>query len=74
MTDNEIDKLCLDEKKILEKINNLYAEYIKNPVVYKNIKKSYITFEIDQISAIKEEFINIFNEKNIPLSLSISPQ
>ena len=72
MTDNEIEKLCLNETIILEKINNLYKEYIKNPVVYKNIKKTYITFTMDIAGPINEEIINLFIEKDIPLSLSVS--
>ena len=37
MTDDEIDKLCINESTITEKINNLYMEYSKNPVIYKKI-------------------------------------
>ena len=72
LTDNEIDKLCLDEKIILEKINNSYMEYTKNPVVYKKIKKPYITFAMNIIDTINEEIINLFIEKDIPISLSLS--
>ena len=32
MTDNEIDKLCINENIIMEKMNNSYNEYIKNPI------------------------------------------
>ena len=72
LTDNEIEKLCLNEQIILEKINNSYMEYIKNPVVYKKIKKPYITFAMDLIDALNEEIINLFIEKDIPISLSAS--
>ena len=47
MTDNEIDKLCLNASIIMEKMNKLYKEYSENPVVYKKIKKPYISFVMD---------------------------
>lgn len=74
LTNNEIEKLCLNETIILKQINNSYMEYIKNPVVYKKIKKPYITFAMDVPSALNEEIINLFIEKDIPISLSLSAQ
>ena len=73
MTDSEIDKLCIDEKKMMEKINNSYMEYAKNPVVYKKINKAYISFVIDGTMPEDEIFINLFIEKGIPLSLATVP-
>ena len=74
MTDNEIDKLCINEKIIMEKINNLYNEYIKNPKVNKKIKKENIIFILDLMRAEDEGYINLFIEKGIPLSLGTVPE
>ena len=74
MTDSEIDKLCLNASIIMEKMNNLYKEYSENPIVYKKIKKSYISFVMDQISRLNEEVIDLFIEKGIPLSLAVAPE
>ena len=74
ITDNEIDKLCINETIIMEKINNAYNEYIKNPVVYKKINKAYFTFVLDGLKAEEEDFINLFIEKGIPLSLATFPK
>ena len=68
MTDDEIDKFCINENTITEKINNLYMEYMKNPVVYKKINKAYITFVLDGTRVEDDDFINLFIEKGIPLS------
>ena len=46
LTDKEIDKFCLNATIIKEKMNNLYKEYALNQIVYKNIKKPYISFII----------------------------
>ena len=74
MTDNEIDKLCLNASIIMEKMNKLYKEYSENPVVYKKIKKPYISFVMDQISWLNEEVIDLFIEKDIPLSIAAAPE
>ena len=74
MTNDEIDKLCLNENIIMEKLNNSYMKYAQNPVLYKNIKKSYITFLIYQISNLNEKTIELFIEKGIPLSYAIIPE
>ena len=74
MTDDEIDKLCINEKNIMEKINNSYMEYIKNPIVYKKINKAYITFIMDDTRKEDEDYINLFIEKGIPLSLATVPE
>ena len=74
MTDNEIDKLCINETTITEKINNLYMEYIKNPIVYKKINKAYITFVLDGTRPEDEDNINLFIKKGIPLSLAPIPE
>ena len=68
MTDDEIDKFCINENTITEKINNLYMEYMKNPVVYKKINKAYITFVLDGTRVEDDDFIKLFIEKGIPLS------
>ena len=68
MTDDEIDKLCINESTITEKINNLYMEYSKNPVIYKKINKAYITFVLDGTRGEDDEYIYLFIEKGIPLS------
>ena len=68
MTDDEIDKLYINENNITEKINNLYMEYIKNPVVYKKINKAYFTFVLDGTRREDDDFINLFIEKGIPLT------
>ena len=74
MTDNEIDNLCINETTITEKINNLYMEYIKNPIVYKKINKAYITFVLDGTRPEDEDNINLFIKKGIPLSLAPIPE
>ena len=47
---------------MMEKINNSYMEYAKNPVVYKKINKAYISFVIDGTMSEDEIFINLFIE------------
>ena len=74
MTDKEIDTLCIDENKLMEKMNNSYMEYIKNPVVYKKINKAYITFIMEDTRTEDETYINVFIEKGIPLSLATIPE
>ena len=74
MTDNDIDKLCIKENDIMQKINNSYKEYIKNPIVYKKINKAYITFVLDNTRMEDEDYINLFIEKGIPLSLATVPE
>ena len=74
MIDEEIDKNCINETVITEKINNLYMKYIENPVVYKKINKAYITFVIEETMAEDEKYINLFMEKGIPLSLATNPE
>ena len=74
MTDSEIDELCIKESDIMEKINNLYNEYIKNPIVYKKINKAYFTFVLDNTRMEDEDYINLFIEKEIPLSLATIPE
>ena len=74
MTDKEIDKLCINENIIMEKINNSYMKYVRNPVVYQKIKKAYISFMIDGTSSHDETYINLFIEKGIPLSLATIPE
>ena len=68
MTDDEIDKLCINGSTITEKIDNLYMEYSKNPVIYKKIDKGYITFVLDGTRGEDDEYINLFIVKGIPLS------
>ena len=68
MTDDEIDKLCINESTITEKINNLYMEYTKNPVIFKKINKAYITFTLDGTRGEDDDYIHLFIEKGIPLS------
>ena len=74
MTDNEIDTLCINEDIIMEKINNSYKEYKKNPIVYKRINKAYLTFILDGTRTEDEDYINLFIEKGIPLSLGTNPE
>jgi hypothetical protein len=74
MTDNEIDTLCMNENIIMEKMNNSYKEYIKNPIVYKKINKAYLTFVLDDTGKGDEDYINLFIEKGIPLSLGTVPE
>ena len=74
MTDNEIDKLCINENIIMEKMNNSYNEYIKNPIVYKKINKAYLTFVLEDTRREDEDYINLFLEKEIPLSLATIPE
>ena len=74
MTDNEIDKLCINENNIMEKMNNSYNEYIKNPIVYKKINKAYLTFVLEGTRREDEDYINLFLEKEIPLSLATIPE
>ena len=74
MTDNEIDKLCINENIIMEKMNNSYNEYIKNPIVYKKINKAYLTFVLEGTRREDEDYINLFLEKEIPLSLATIPE
>ena len=64
MTDNEIDKLCINENIIMEKMNNSYNEYIKNPIVYKKINKAYLTFVLEDTRREDEDYINLFLEKD----------
>ena len=65
MTDDEIDKLCINK-------NNM--EYVKNPIVYKKIKKAYISFVMDETRSEDEEFITLLIEKEIPFSLATVPE
>ena len=74
MTDNEIDKLCINENNIMEKMNNSYNEYIKNPIVYKKINKAYLTVVLEGTRREDEDYINLFLEKEIPLSLATIPE
>ena len=55
-------------------MNKLYKEYSENPVVYKKIKKPYISFVMDQISWLNEEVIDLFIEKGIPISIAVAPE
>ena len=57
MTDDEIDKLCINDNTIIEKLNNLYMEYSKDPVIYKKTNKAYITFVLDGSRREDEEVI-----------------
>ena len=52
----------------------LYTEYIKNPIVSKKIKKAYIIFVLEDTMKEDENFINLFIEKGIPLSLATTPE
>ena len=74
MTDKEIDSLCINEETIMEKINNSYNEYVKNPIVYKKINKAYLTFVLDDTMNQDEDYINLFIDKGIPLSLGTIPE
>ena len=47
MIKDETGKGYINENTITEKINNLYMEYSKNPVIYKNISKAYIAFVLE---------------------------
>ena len=58
----------------MEKMNNSYNEYIKNPIVYKKINKAYLTFVLEGTRREDEDYINLFLEKEIPLSLATIPE
>ena len=73
MTDSEIDKLCINAITMIEKMNNSYTDYAKNPIVYKKINKAYITFVVDGTRPEDEEFINLLIEKGIHFSLATVP-
>ena len=74
MTDSEIDKLCINANTMMEKINNLYMDYAKNPIVYKKIKKAYISFVVDGTWPEDEDYINLLIEKGIKFSLATVPE
>ena len=74
LTDAEFDALPIIKKEEIQtEISQTYEEYQKDPTLYKNPEKAYITFVNDDTRSGMDEYADLFISKNVPLVLSTVP-
>ena len=74
LTDAEFDALPIIKKEEIQtEISQTYEEYQKDPTLYKNPEKAYITFVNDDTRSGMDEYADLFISKNVPLVLATVP-
>ena len=74
LTDEEFDKLPINQTELETQINQLYEEYKKDRTVYQKLDKAYITFVNDDTRPAVDTYADLFIKKNVPLVLATVPE
>ena len=74
VTDEEFDALVMNQEALLDKINDTYEAYKKDPVLYQKPDKAYITFVNDDTRWQMDQYADLFIKKKVPLVLATVPE
>jgi len=71
VTTEKFNKIKEEQNKIFNSLESNYAQIEKDPIIYKNLDKAYITFVNDDATQEVDQFSDLFINKHVPLCLAV---